>query len=383
VRRVVDETPSLDGQEELAGLIDSARLTSLTAVTDAPPAPVPAGAARARSRARSRAEDDMLTFHIALKYFTENKTAQEVADELRLERSFVSRRIKEAKLRGMVHILVTPPVRVQELRGLERRLKSHFPLKEVTVIPGREDVMDAEQSADKESVLLACCQAAAQWLTDTLQDGDTLAVPWGRVASYLAGQLNPTFSLEDLITVPIVGVTGVTTHPFEANTVAARIASVFGGQSYLLAAPAVVTPEAYEVISQIPLVKRVLDQAMKADVVITPVTAAEPRTSTVVKQGLASPAEIRYLMERGAVGEIASFWWFDRFGRLVELPHARPIGLGLHGLADIVRDERKVVAVVAASRARIAPLRVALEQELVNVLITDQVTAQELLQDAP
>ena len=84
--------------------------------------------ARPSIRSRSRAEDDALTFHIALKYYVENKTAQEVADELRLERSFVSRRLKEARLRGMVHILVTPPVQLQELRGLERRLKSQFPL---------------------------------------------------------------------------------------------------------------------------------------------------------------------------------------------------------------------------------------------------------------
>jgi DNA-binding transcriptional regulator LsrR (DeoR family) len=333
------------------------------------------------ARTRSRAEEDALTFHIALKYYVEGKTAQEVADELRLERSFVSRRLKEARLRGMVHILVTPPVLVQELRGLERRLKSLYPLKEVTIIPGREDVMDVESSADKESVVLAACQAAAQWLTDTLQDGDTLAVPWGRVASYVSGQINPTFSLRTLVTVPIVGVTGLTTHPFEANTIAARIAAVFGGQSLLLAAPAVVSPEAYDVVSQIPLVKRVLDQAHRANVVITPIAAAEPHASTLVQQNLAKPEEIEYLMAQGAVGEIAGFWWFDREGRLVQIPNARPIGLGLRGLADVVRDERMVAAVVAASRARIAPLRVALEQELVNVLVTDHVTAQALLLD--
>jgi DNA-binding transcriptional regulator LsrR (DeoR family) len=335
------------------------------------------------ARSRTRAEDDALTFHIAVKYYTEGKSTQQVADELRLERSFVSRRLKEARLRGMVHILVTPPVALQELRGLERRLRSEFPLQDAIVIPGREDVMSVDGSADKESVLLAACQAAAQWLADTLKDGDTLAVPWGRVASYVAGQLNPSYSLPRLVTVPMVGVTGVTTHPFEANTIAARIATLFGGQSYLLAAPAVVPPEAYDVICRIPLVKRVLDQAKKADVVITPVAAADPTTSTVVRQGLATPEEISYLMARGAVGEIASFWWFDRVGRLVELPHVRPVGLGLRGLADLVRDGRKVVAVVAASHQRVAPLRVALEQELVNVLITDHVTAQELLNAAP
>jgi DNA-binding transcriptional regulator LsrR (DeoR family) len=339
------------------------------------------GPARSTSRGRSRAEDDALTFHVALKYFVEGKTAQEVAEELRLERSFVSRRLKEARLRGMVHILVTPPMQLQELRGLERRLKARYPLREVTVIPGREDVMDVESSADKESVVLACCQAAAQWLTDTLKDDDTLAVPWGRVASYIAGQLNPATSLRHLVSVPIVGVTGITTHPYEANTIAARIASVFGGQSLLLAAPAVVTPAAYDVICDLPVVRRVLDQARHANVVITPIAAADPQTSTVVQQGLATPEQVRYAMAQGAVGEIGSFWWFNHFGRQVEVPDARPIGLGLVGLADIVRDERLVVAVVAASRARVAPLKVALEQELVNVLITDSATAQALLDD--
>jgi DNA-binding transcriptional regulator LsrR (DeoR family) len=338
-------------------------------------------APRLANRARSRAEEDALTFQIALQYYVDGRTTQEVADNLRLERSFVSRRLKEARLRGMVHILVTPPTLVQDLRGLERRLKSQFPLQEVTIIPGREDVMEADSSSDKESVVLACCQAAAQWLTDTLKDGDTLAVPWGRVASYVAGQLNPAYSLRNLVTVPIVGVTGVTTHPFEANTIASRIAAAFGGQSLLLAAPAVVTPAAYEVVVKIPLVKRVLERVQQADVVITPIAAADSQTSTVVKQYLATEEQINYVMEKGAIGEIASFWWFDRLGRLVEIPNAKPIGLGLRGLADIVRDDRKVVAVTAASRARIAPLRVALEQELVNVLITDQITARELLTD--
>jgi DNA-binding transcriptional regulator LsrR (DeoR family) len=199
------------------------------------------------------------------------------------------------------------------------------------------------------------------------------------VASYIAGQLNPNQTLRTMATVPIVGVTGITTHPFEANTIAARIAAVFGGRSLLLAAPAVVTPAAYDVITELPLVNRVLDQARRANVVLTSVAAADPTTSTIVRQGLATADEVSYVMRQGAVGEIASFWWFDRMGRLVEIPNARPIGLGLRGLADIVRDDRYVVATVAASRQRIPPLRVALEQELVNVLVTDQVTAQELL----
>ena len=57
--------------------------------------------AKGTARGRTRAEDDALTFHIAVKYFSEGKTAQEVADELRLERSFVSRRLNSPYFRQL------------------------------------------------------------------------------------------------------------------------------------------------------------------------------------------------------------------------------------------------------------------------------------------
>jgi DNA-binding transcriptional regulator LsrR (DeoR family) len=169
-------------------------------------------------------------------------------------------------------------------------------------------------------------------------------------------------------------------HPFESITLSACFTYVFGGQSLLLAIPAVVSAEAYDVVCELPLVRNVLDRPQRANVVITPITAADPTQSTVVRQNLTSADNVRYAMQKGAVGEIGSFWWFDKMGRQVDVPEARPIGLGLKGLADIVRDDRMVVAVVAASRARVGPLKVALEQELVNVLITDSVTAQALLE---
>ena len=48
----------------------------------------------------------------------------------------------------------------------------------------------------------------------------------------------------------------------------------------------------------------------------------------------------------------------------------------------MVRDRRKVIAVVGVSRERISPLKVALTHGLVNTLITDHITAKELLREA-
>jgi len=147
----------------------------------------------------------------------------------------------------------------------------------------------------------------------------------------------------------------------------------------LLPAPALVERALGEVIEAIPLVRRVKELYEEATVAIVPLAAPDPERSTVVRMDLVSSDTVRNLVGQGAVGEIASHWWFDREGRTVEEPARHAIGLGLDGLSRMVKRRAKVIAVVGASRERIAPLRVALDHQLVNTLITDDVTAKLLL----
>lgn len=117
----------------------------------------------------------------------------------------------------------------------------------------------------------------------------------------------------------------------------------------------------------------------QATAAIVPLASPDPKRSTVVRTGLMSVDDVKELVARGAVGEIASHWWFDSQGRMVDQDHIHPIGLGLDGLTDMVRRRAKVIAVVGGSPERILPLKVALENKLVNILITDHITAQMLL----
>ena len=333
-----------------------------------------------RPRASRGAASDDLTFLIARKYYVEGKTAETVAGEVSLEVTAVRRRIREARDRGMVHILVTPPPSYTELAELRLRVQSRFGLQDVIIVPGAGNVMDQTGDPNNESTLLLCCRAAATYLAYSLPDGATLGVPWGRVASYVAGLLSPDRILPQLVVAPIVGVMGTqVTHPYEANTIAARIASAFGGQSLQLAAPSVVEPSAYVTICELPLVKEVLAKLNNADVVLTPIAAANSETSTIVRMGLAIRDEVQEMIRRGAVGEIASHWYFNEKGRRIQCPNAQPIGLGLEGLYNVTGRGGRVIAVVAASRERIGPLKVALDCGFVNVLITDSASAEELL----
>jgi len=317
---------------------------------------------------------------LAVRHFELGQSVDELAAAMNVDQSTIRRRLSQAKKDGLVRTLVVPPLDYAELTKLEQDVRYRFDLESVVLTAGREDIMDMpDETAAKEALVLSIAQAAARHLEEHLTNRDTLVVPWGRMANYIARQLRPPQSLPGVTVVPMVGVLALEHNPFDANLLASAFASKFGGRSFLLPAPALVERALGEVIEAIPLVRRVKELYEEATVAIVPLAAPDPERSTVVRMDLVSSDTVRNLVGRGAVGEIASHWWFDREGRTVEEPARHAIGLGLDGLSRMVKRRAKVIAVVGASRERIAPLRVALDHQLVNTLITDDVTAKLLL----
>ena len=270
-----------------------------------------------------------------------------------------------------------------ELTGLEQDVRYKFELEDVVLVPGRDDILAMKEDApQKEVLVLSIAQAAARYLEEHLTNRDTLLVPWGRMANYISRQLRPPRPLPGLTIVPMVGVLALEHNPFDANILAAYIATQFGGRSFLLPAPAVVERGIGKIIEALPLVQRVKALYEEATVALVPLAPRDTEHSTVVRMGLLSGDTVRNLLARGAVGEIASHWWFDGKGQIVQEEGEHTIGLGLDGLSRMVMRRAKVMAVVGASRERIPPLKVALNHGLVNILVTDHVTARDLLRES-
>jgi len=316
---------------------------------------------------------------VAIRHFELGEPIEELAADRGVDQSTIRRWLSRARREGIIRTLVVPPLSDEDRTTLRHEVRYKFELEDVVIVPGRTDVMDtADESSMKESLVIAIAQAAARYLENHLTNRDILLVPWGRMANYTARQIKAPSPLPGLMVVPMEGVVGIEYDPFEASILASSIASKFGGRSLLLPAPAVIDIGIRDVIEALPLVRRVSQQYARATVAIVPITPPDPNNSTVVQTGLMSVESVEELISRGAVGEIASHWWFDSRGKVVAQGEVHAVGLGLDGLADMVRRRAKAIAVVGASRVRIAPLRVALEHKLVNVLITDHVTAELL-----
>ena len=317
---------------------------------------------------------------VAVRHYELGESIDALATERGVDQSTIRRWLARAKSEGIVRMLVVPPFTDEDRTALGQDVRYQFDLEDIVIVPGREDVSgNPAENASRETLIFSIALAAARYLENHLTNDDDLLVPWGRMANYVARQLRAPRPLPKLTVGPMEGVLGVEDDPFEANILASSIASKFGGRSLLLPAPAVVDPQLGNVIEKLPLVERVMSLYQQATAANVPLASPDPKRSTVVRTGLMSVDDVKELVARGAVGEIASHWWFDSQGRMVDQDHIHPIGLGLDGLTDMVRRRAKVIAVVGGSPERILPLKVALENKLVNILITDHITAQMLL----
>jgi DNA-binding transcriptional regulator LsrR (DeoR family) len=85
--------------------------------------------------------DQRLLERVALLYYEDDLTQEDVAARLSISRSKVVRLLQEARRTGIVQIRVLAPQHAN--RDLERRLETRFGLQQAVVAaPGRSDVND-------------------------------------------------------------------------------------------------------------------------------------------------------------------------------------------------------------------------------------------------
>lgn len=327
--------------------------------------------------------DDELLFEVAKLHFELGMSQGEVADRLGFSRARVNRLLQVARDRGIVRVLVVPKLGHAYLRSIEDDLKKAYGLKDVFLIPGREGVLGGGLALNtQEAIVERLAFMAAQYLDTRLTNDDILCINWGRVMRAVVDHLRPSKTLPGLKVLPFLGNLSSRPDSYEANLLVQEVASGYGGEANWLVAPAIVRNyKQKEVVRELTLVKRTLDLIHQSTIAITTIAPADAEHSTVVKRGWLKPTEIQALIDRGGVGEICS-WWFDAAGDEVRDDKIYPIGLGLAGLKQMVRDDKKVIAVVGADKDRLEPVRAALIGKIVNILITDHITAQYLINQA-
>jgi DNA-binding transcriptional regulator LsrR (DeoR family) len=207
---------------------------------------------------------------------------------------------------------------------------------------------------------------------------DSIVISWG---GSLLGMVNALYGgsqrsdLDGIKVIQGLGGLGDPNKEVHAADLTRRLAQVFGGEAVLLPTPAVAgTREARDTYFEDPFVGLILEQAQSANLAVMGIGA--PRLDSILmREGkIVTGQDLENLGQNGAVGDI-NLRFFDQNGKIVQSNFdQRVIGLTLD---EIQRIER--VVGVAGGSAKVSAIRGALAGQLVDVLVTDQITAKRVL----
>ena len=174
-------------------------------------------------------DDVRLIVKIAQLYYEQEMTQAQIARELGIYRTTISRLIKRGREQGIVTIAIN--YEHNESLRREQRLKQKYNLKEAVVITCN--------SAREEEHLALMGSQGAQLLERLLEPGDIIGFSWGRAVRAMVEGLSPASQPRQLICVPIVGgPSGKLESRYHVNTLTYSAAAKLKGESHLADFPA-------------------------------------------------------------------------------------------------------------------------------------------------
>ena len=180
-------------------------------------------------------DDIRLIVKIAQLYYEQDMTQAQIARELGIYRTTISRLLKRGREQGIVTIAINYDY--NENLWLEQQLKQKFALKEVVVsssVAGQEE----------EEQLNVMGQQGAQLLERLLAPGDIIGLSWGRAVRSLVENLPQSSQSRQLICVPIIGgPSGKLESRYHVNTLTYSAAARLKGESHLADFPALLDNE--------------------------------------------------------------------------------------------------------------------------------------------
>jgi deoxyribonucleoside regulator len=301
---------------------------------------------------------------VAKMYYQFDFSQQKIAEQLGISRPSVSRLLQQAKEKGIVQIKILDQTEGTE--QLAELLKQNFKLKHCIVIP----VVDS----NKESMKQELGKAAAKFLYEIVNDGDIIGTTWGTTMFQVAQNVQH----KNVKGVSVVQLNGGVSYS-ETNTYASEIlnylSSAFNTVPHFLPLPAVVD---HELVANAILsdrhIRQVLELGKRCNIALYTVGDLY-NDSTLFKAGYYSKEDFEMVKAQGGVGDICSRI-FNKHGVICskELDD-RTIGIRL---SDLSNKEHSIL--IAGGLDKIDGIYGALTGRFSNVLITDQYTAQSLLE---
>ena len=309
-------------------------------------------------------ESEAFLIEVCWHYFVNGMTQSEVAEAMGITRLRANRAIQVARASGLVRVEVESPF-VTRLT-LQDKLREAFGLDDVVVVPANRLAYNFQQPVGT---------ALATWLERGLKERkwSSIGVSWGLTLDAAIQRL-PTMSLSDIEIVSMIGGVSVGAS-FNTFSVASGFAAKLGAKYSLFAAPVYLSPHTdREKFLSEPVLREQVERCKRLDLAILAASDLSPK-SFLMRDSLPSDVTAEMLAERGAVGDVLGRF-FDTDGNLIDHSiNDRVVGIEIDQLKAIPE-----VVLAAAGMHKIAIILAAIRGGVVKTLITDDITAERLLE---
>ncbi len=305
---------------------------------------------------------EQLAVRVARCYYELGMRQQEIAASLGIGRARVIRLLAEARERGIVTIHVNSPL--LENVKLAEQLAARFNLDSAEVCLSHAN--DEITLADQLSI------AASEHVLRLVKNDMTLGLGWGVTLKALVQRMNKV----NTSGVSVVSLLGSLTQRssidrFEAST---QLAFKLGAECFYLPAPIVCdSQDSRKLMIDQHLFRQIYDRALAADLAI--VSIGGLNSATIRQAGLIDEDEYNSANQAGAVGNFLGLY-IDKHANVIDHSINQRI-VSVSG-EDFLRIPRRLM--VSAGASKVEALFAVLSKGLLTDVVTDQATAQALLE---
>ena len=301
--------------------------------------------------------EESLMVKAAWYYYFENMTQQAIADRLSISRMRVIKLLETARQTGVIQFRL----RSDGIGMVEQsqRLINQYHLKDVFLIPE----VDQDDAHPNESI----ARAGAMYIADRLGENACVSVGYGDTLSRTINHL-ATMVQNPVTCISLTG--GV------SNYLPNTRSNVFNARLYLMPAPLLASsPEMAAAMREESSVSEIIRMTDLSSFTLVGIGALG-ENATIFHSGLLSPTDMFFLKMNHAVGDVLGHF-IDKDGQLIHTPiEDRLISTPL----EHIREMSNVIG-LAAGADKIEAIRAVLRGGYLDILITDEATANLLLKD--
>ena len=298
-------------------------------------------------------EDKLLT-KVAWYYYIEGYTQQEIGEYLSIPRLRVNRLLDKARKAGIIQFSVREGDSKRMI--VERELITQFGLKDAFVVPSPINEQDINESV---------AQAAAMYIHERLDKSGYINMGYGDTSSRILNHLANICEFP----VNVVSLTGGVNY-YLPNT----RSSIFNAKLYLTPAPLLMASEdIVKAMEQEPSVKQIRHMATLAQMSIVGIGGVDSN-ATLLTNGNLNHSDVLLLSMQGAVGDMLCHF-IDKDGNVIQSSLERRL---MSTSLEQLKEMNNSIG-VAGGNTKAEAILAALKGKYLDVLITDETTATNVL----